>query len=228
MADPAARPTLARITDLRQVRAIANPLRIRMLQLFAQGPLTTKQVADRLGEKPTRLYNHARTLERAGLVRLVRTTRNRGTTERYLEAVGSRFEVDESLFAMRRSGSAARAAVYATASAMLRDVAQWLDTAIPAPGAAEPMVGQAAVRVTPREYEQLRAQVLRWFEGLQRRKARKARSSEAAEAVLTVALLPPGSAAGAAPDNRSRPGRSGKRDSPTPRRSSGRPPGSSR
>jgi DNA-binding transcriptional ArsR family regulator len=216
--------TLARITDLRQIRAIANPLRIRMLQLFAQGPLTTKQVADRLGEKPTRLYNHARTLERAGLVRLVRTTQNRGTTERYLQAVSSRFEVDESLFAMGRSGSAARAAVYATAVAMLRDVAERLETASPASGAAEPLVGQAAIRVTPREYDRLRAQVLRWFEGLQRRKAGRAQSTEAADAVLTIALLAPGSAAGAAPGSRSRPDRSGKRDSPARRRSSGRPP----
>ena len=94
-----------------------------MLQLFAEEPLTTKQVADRLGEKPTRLYNHARALEQAGLIRLVRTRQNRGTTERYLEAVGSQFEVDERLFALGSAGSAAREATYATAAAILRNAA---------------------------------------------------------------------------------------------------------
>jgi DNA-binding transcriptional ArsR family regulator len=215
--------TPARITDLRQIRAIADPLRIRMLQLFAQGPLTTKQVADRLGEKPTRLYNHARTLERAGLVRLVRTARNRGTTERYLEAVAPGFEVDESLFAMGRSGSSARAAVYATASAMLRGVAARLETATDTPGA-EPLVGQAAVIVTPREYDWLHARVLQWVESLQRRKPGRGRRSDAGEALLTIALLPPASAAGAASGSRSPAGRSGRRGSRARPRSGDRPP----
>jgi DNA-binding transcriptional ArsR family regulator len=217
--EPGATPT--RITDLRQIRAIANPLRIRMLQLFAQGPLTTKQVADRLGEKPTRLYNHARALERAGLVRLVRTAQNRGTTERYLEAVSPRFEVDDSLFAMGRSGSSARAAVYATASALLREVAVRLEATT---GVPEPLVGQAAVVVTPREYDRLRAEVLRWIERLQRRKPARGRRAELADAVVTIALLPPESAGGAAPDSRSPAGRSGKKGSRARLRSGDRPP----
>jgi DNA-binding transcriptional ArsR family regulator len=220
------RAPLARITDLRQVRAIANPLRIRMLQLFAQGPLTTKQVADRLGEKPTRLYNHARALERAGLVRLVRTAQNRGTTERYLEAVGSRFEVDESLFALGRPGSAARVATYATASALLRSAAAALDRAAAAgPDAAEPLVAQAAICVTPREYRRLRARVLEWLEGLRRREGGKRPEGKISDAVLTLALLPPATAAPAARGSRSRGGGSGGRDSRARPRSSARRPG---
>jgi DNA-binding transcriptional ArsR family regulator len=221
VADAESRQQPARLTDLRQVRAIANPLRIRMLQLFAQGPLTTKQVADRLGEKPSRLYNHARALERAGLVRLVRTAQNRGTTERYLEAVAPGFEVDESLFAMARSGSSARAAAYAMASGLLRDTAARLEAIT---GAPEPLVGQAAVVVTPREYERLRARVHRWIEDLGRRKPRRGRHEKTAEALLTVALLPPGSATGAVPDSRSPAGRTGKKDSRAGPRSGGRPP----
>lgn len=191
MAGTAAKPALARITDLRQVRAIANPLRIRMLQLFAQGPLTTKQVADRLGEKPTRLYNHARALEKAGLVRLVRTRQNRGTTERYLEAVGSRFEIDESLFALGRPGSAAKAATYATAGAMLRAAASELDrTAADGPGGPESLVAQASLRVTPREYQRLRARVVEWIQGVERRRPGGRVRAGARDAVLTVALVP--------------------------------------
>jgi DNA-binding transcriptional ArsR family regulator len=221
VADAESRHQPARLTDLRQVRAIADPLRIRMLQLFAQGPLTTKQVADRLGEKPTRLYNHARALERAGLVRLVRTAQNRGTTERYLEAVAPGFEVDESLFAMGGAGSSARAATYATASALLRDTAARLEAIT---GAPEPLVGQAVVVVTPREYERLRARVHRWIEALGRRKAVGGRHPGTADAVLTIALLPPGSTTGAAPDSRSPAGRTGKRGSRARPRSGGRRP----
>jgi DNA-binding transcriptional ArsR family regulator len=188
-----AKAALARITDFQQVRAIADPLRIRMLQLFAQGPLTTKQVAERLGEKPTRLYNHARTLERAGLVRLVRTRQNRGTTERYLEAVGSRFEIDESLFALGPSGSAAKVATYATASAILRAAASDLDhPASLGSDGPEPLVAQASLWVTPREFERLRARVLGWIKGLERRRRSGSRGTraETPSALFTVALLP--------------------------------------
>lgn len=225
MADGGRQGHLARITDLRQLRAIANPLRIRMLQLFAQGPLTTKQVADRLGEKPTRLYNHARALEQAGLVRLVRTARNRGTTERYLEAVGSRFEVDERLFALERSG-AARAATYATASAMLRSVAAELErTAEAGPESPEPLVAQAAVCLTPREYRQLRERVVRWLDSLKSRGKEKRGKTPTAEAVLTLALLPQAPATPAARGSRSRAGSPEGTDSPARPRSRGRRPG---
>ena len=37
------------------------------MELFAEAPRTTKQVAELLGEPPTRLYHHVAALERAGL-----------------------------------------------------------------------------------------------------------------------------------------------------------------
>jgi len=68
---------------LTQVRALAHPLRLRLIELFASGPLTAKQAAQKLGQPPTRLYHHVATLERAGLLRLARTRAVRGATEKY-------------------------------------------------------------------------------------------------------------------------------------------------
>jgi DNA-binding transcriptional ArsR family regulator len=73
-------------TGLEQVRALAHPLRLRLLELFSQQPRTAKQAAEVLGEPPTRLYHHVAALERAGLIRLRETRQNRGTTEKYYEA----------------------------------------------------------------------------------------------------------------------------------------------
>jgi predicted ArsR family transcriptional regulator len=56
------------------------------MELFVEAPRTTKQVADLLGEPPTRLYHHVAALERAGLLRLKETRRNRGATEKWYEA----------------------------------------------------------------------------------------------------------------------------------------------
>jgi DNA-binding transcriptional ArsR family regulator len=71
--------------SLDQLRALAHPLRLRMLELFTEGPRTTKQVAQLLGEPPTKLYHHANALERAGLLKLSKTRQNRGAVEKWYE-----------------------------------------------------------------------------------------------------------------------------------------------
>jgi DNA-binding transcriptional ArsR family regulator len=58
---------------------------MRLLELFAERPMTTKQAALVLGESPTKLYHHVAALERAGIVRLRETRPNRGTVEKYFE-----------------------------------------------------------------------------------------------------------------------------------------------
>ena len=86
------------LTGLAQVRALADPLRVRMLEAFAAEERTTRQVAEILQEKPTRLYHHLKSLATAGLIRKTRTRRNRGTLETYYRAVACSFRADPSLF----------------------------------------------------------------------------------------------------------------------------------
>src|ERR1043166_7584467 len=78
-------PMLERkVADL---RALAHPLRLRMMELFAESPKTTKQVAELLGQPPTRLYHHVAALERSGLLVLKETRQNRGTVEKWYAGV---------------------------------------------------------------------------------------------------------------------------------------------
>jgi DNA-binding transcriptional ArsR family regulator len=87
------------ISDLEQVKALAHPLRVRIIEALASSePMTTKQVADFLGEKPTRLYHHVDLLKKAGLIRLTHTRKNRGTTEKYYEAIARQFRAAADLF----------------------------------------------------------------------------------------------------------------------------------
>ena len=95
--EAAALPGTYILSELEQVRVLANPLRIQILQEFGQ-ERTTKQVAEILGEKPTRLYHHVEALEKVGLVRLTRTRPNRGTVEKYYRAVARSFRTDSDLF----------------------------------------------------------------------------------------------------------------------------------
>lgn len=82
---PGAPPLTASVADL---RALAHPLRLRIMELFAEGPKTTKRVAELLGEPPTRLYHHVAALERSGLLKLRETRKNRGTVEKWYESIG--------------------------------------------------------------------------------------------------------------------------------------------
>jgi DNA-binding transcriptional ArsR family regulator len=88
---PGKKEDTSRPVGLEQMRALSHPLRLRLLELFAEGPRTTKQAAEALGESPTKLYHHVAALERAGLVHLRETRQNRGTTEKYFEVTQSRF-----------------------------------------------------------------------------------------------------------------------------------------
>jgi DNA-binding transcriptional ArsR family regulator len=99
--EPSRVKTVQTLSTLKQLKALTDPLRLRLLEVFIQREATTKQAADILREKPTKLYHHAQNLEEAGLVRLVRTRRNRGTVEKYYRAVAEDFVVDRNLLELR-------------------------------------------------------------------------------------------------------------------------------
>jgi hypothetical protein len=84
------------LSDLEQIKVLADPLRVKLLESFCSEK-TTKQVAEMLGEKSTKLYHHVEALERVGLIRLTRTRQNRGTLEKYYLTVARSFRVDPSL-----------------------------------------------------------------------------------------------------------------------------------
>ena len=99
------------IDDLEQIKVLADPLRLRILEQLGKSERTTKQVADALGERPTRLYHHIEALERVGLIRQTRQRQNRGTLEKYYIAVARMFRAREGLFATRDLQEADRASM---------------------------------------------------------------------------------------------------------------------
>lgn len=78
--------------NVADLRALAHPLRLRMMELFAESPKTTKQVAELLGEPPTRLYHHVAALERAGLLQLQGTRPNRGAIEKWYRSTAQQLQ----------------------------------------------------------------------------------------------------------------------------------------
>ena len=142
--------------DLEQVKALADPLRMRIVEAMVSEPRTTKQVADALGEKPTRLYHHVDTLERVGILRQVRTRRNRGTLEKYYEPVAKLFVVDRDLFAPEQGEAAEEAAdvIQTTVTDLFRDTAEEIRAGIagkriPLQDRSRAEMARVVVRATP-------------------------------------------------------------------------------
>jgi hypothetical protein len=160
------------LSDLRQVKALADPLRRLVVGAFAGEPKTTKQIAQGLGEKPTKLYHHVETLERVGLLKLVKRHQKRGTVEKYYQAVACKFAVDPKLFGHFPKGkqNAIERAFASAFDSALEEIRQGLDAKLLGAGAEQPaaLLGQTQIRATPKQAARLRAQIEGWMKKVRR------------------------------------------------------------
>ncbi|MEV7246476.1 helix-turn-helix domain-containing protein [Streptomyces sp. NPDC093248] len=76
-------PKAFHVTTDEQLRAVSNLTRHRIMAVLRFEPATITQIADRLGLAKGSSSYHVRLLERTGLVKVVRTRKVRGVTERY-------------------------------------------------------------------------------------------------------------------------------------------------
>jgi hypothetical protein len=78
-----------------EARALANPLRIRILRLCLDRALTNKELAERLGRDPGTILHHVRTLVATGFLAPEADRRGaRGATERPYRATGKSWTLD--------------------------------------------------------------------------------------------------------------------------------------
>lgn len=70
-----------------QIRALAHPLRQRILNLLVDAPYTNKQLATILNVSPPRLHFHVRELLTAGLIEIISEQPKGGVIEKYYRAV---------------------------------------------------------------------------------------------------------------------------------------------
>lgn len=76
-------PETFHVTTDEQLRAVSNLTRHRIMAVLRFEPATITQIAARVGLAKGSSSYHVRLLERAGLVKVVRTRKVRGVTERY-------------------------------------------------------------------------------------------------------------------------------------------------
>lgn len=177
-----------------QLRALAHPLRLRLLEAFALGRRTTMQVAAQLGEPPTRLYHHVGALERAGILKLVATRQVRGTTEKYYELASRQIGAIRGEHITDRS----RAALAALASAVFDEARGELLAAMGRPELLNPQTAPIALRMLIRlpasQVPGARKRILAALKAIRgdvkRRGERRGERGEAVQWALTLGFAP--------------------------------------
>jgi DNA-binding transcriptional ArsR family regulator len=155
------------VKRLEQAKLLTDPFKLKLIERFAGKPVTTKQVADRMGEKAPRLYRHVDALVAEGLLELVEEKPKRGTIERYYRTVADRFEIHPDLFIASDEGDAdARDMIRSLLRETESDLVKIFDTykaAGSSPNEDElPIVMRIAVRGTPEEIQDLRKKLEDW------------------------------------------------------------------
>jgi len=93
---PPAEPTppaeVLRVSAPEQFKALAHPLRHRLLFALGQQPATIGQLAGALGGQKGTIAHHLKVLREAGMVHVVETRHVRGGTEQYYQRTARRFD----------------------------------------------------------------------------------------------------------------------------------------
>lgn len=92
------------ISDLETLRALADPLRIQILELLESKALTVKQVAEKLGLAPSKLYYHFGTLEKLGLIEVAETRMVANMVEKTYLTAADGLDIDPNLFKFAKEG----------------------------------------------------------------------------------------------------------------------------
>jgi len=96
-------PKAFKIKDLETLRALSDPLRMQIVELLSENQ-TVKQVAEKLGLAPGKLYYHFNTLEKLGLIEVVETHMVANIVEKVYHSNADMVNVDPSLFSFSKEG----------------------------------------------------------------------------------------------------------------------------
>lgn len=83
--------------NLEQQKLITNPLRVKIIYLLCEKPMTAKQVADYLAKTAGSIHYHVQQLYNGGILELVETKENKGIIEKYYKSKASHFRLVDNI-----------------------------------------------------------------------------------------------------------------------------------
>ncbi|MDX2128901.1 MAG: helix-turn-helix domain-containing protein [Chloroherpetonaceae bacterium] len=157
------------LRELEQIKAIADPLRLKILNVLSEQSMTTKQVAEYLGENVNKLYHHVETLESAGLIKLTHTKQNRGTLEKYYQAIAKHFTLSPVLFEVRldtdeEKSKSSELTFSSALQATLSELKESLNKKLIKSSGSHPFFRRLQIRTSKEKATKLQAQFEAWIE----------------------------------------------------------------
>jgi DNA-binding transcriptional ArsR family regulator len=152
------------IDDPRYVKALAHPLRIRILAMLADRVASPVQLAAHLDATLGTVAYHVRTLHGLGLVELVDTRQRRGATEHYYRAREHPRFPDDAWSGL------APVAKQRMLSAILQQIGQYVTSSAAAGGFdhADAHMTRISLRLDDRGFRQLAAASRKWLREAER------------------------------------------------------------
>jgi DNA-binding transcriptional ArsR family regulator len=181
------------IDDPRYIKALAHPMRIRILAMLEEQAASPVQMAERLGDASLgAIAYHVRTLFSLGLLELVATRQRRGAVEHVYRAIERPRFTDASWDAL---GPVAKQRLL---SAMLAQIGEYASSSAAAGGfdRADAHITRTALKLDERAWEQLADATNKWLRDVQRieqaaqkRLERQADSHQSLDVGLVIMLF---------------------------------------
>jgi DNA-binding transcriptional ArsR family regulator len=151
---------ITNIDDPRYVKALAHPLRIRLLAMLEEQSASPVQLAAKVDASLGTVAYHVRTLFNLGLIELVGTRQRRGATEHYYRALEHPRFTDEAWDQLEPI------AKQRLLSAMLRQIGDYANRSAAAGGfdRADAHITRTALKLDMRGWSELAAATKRWLE----------------------------------------------------------------
>ena len=85
-----------KLTDMDSIKAFSDPYKLKILNTFHRlgRPATSKEIADKMGEVPSKVYYHVKILEKHDIISLVYTKEINGIVAKYYEPTADSYIID--------------------------------------------------------------------------------------------------------------------------------------
>jgi DNA-binding transcriptional ArsR family regulator len=155
----AAGKPISTIDDPRYLKALAHPLRVRILAMLDEDSASPKELAGRFGASLGVVAYHVRTLHELGLIRLVETRQRRGAIEHLYETV------DHARFTDQAWGAMKPAAKQRVLGALLSQIGEYVNgsAAIGGFDRADANMSRLALKLDATGWQQLAEAQKRWL-----------------------------------------------------------------
>ena len=178
------------VADAAALKALADPIRLQMLELLAKDPSrtwTVKEIAAQMGQPVTRLYHHMKLLEATHLVIDAETRIVSGIVEHRYRCAQRSIKLDEAMF----GGADTREASIATVSGLVEQTREDIEVYLQRPDADPDKVtiARAVARLTEEERLEFMARLESVIDDIHERR-REVQRDGLPRSAITVVMHP--------------------------------------